>query len=56
MVYDIRPNARIVVKLDPITGNSDIVGFAQRSNVNGVETLAIVLNSQYDTKINPKAY
>lgn len=56
MVYDIKPNAHIVVKVDAITGNSDIVAFAQRSNEKAMETLTIIVNSQYDTKINPKAY
>ena len=56
--YIRKPNARIVVKIDPTTGNSDIVAFAIRSNDKNMETLATVVNSQCDTKIkiNPKAY
>jgi len=50
--------ARIIVKVDPTTGNSDIVAFGLRSNDKNMETLATVVNSQSDTKIkiNPKAY
>ena len=56
--YIRKPDARMVVKLDRTTGNSDIVGFALRSNEKDMEKLAIVVNSQCDTKIkiNPKAY
>lgn len=56
--YIRKPTARIVVKLDRTTGKSDIVAFALRSNEKDMEKLAIVVNSQYDTKIkiNPKAY
>ena len=56
--YIRKPAARIVVKLDQTTGNSDIVGFALRSNEKDMEKLAIVINSECDTKIkiNPKAY
>ena len=56
--YIRKPATRIVVKLDQTTGNSDIVGFALRSNEKDMEKLAIVINSEYDTKIkiNPKAY
>ena len=56
--YIKKPDARIVVKLDQTTGNSDIVGFALRSNEKDMEKLAIVINSECDTKIkiNPKAY
>ncbi len=56
--FFIKPATRIVVKLDQTTGNSDIVGFALRSNEKDMEKLAIVINSEYDTKIkiNPKAY
>ena len=53
-----KPAARIIVKVDPTTGNSDIVVFALRSNEKNMETLATVVNSQCDTKIkiNPNAY
>ena len=56
--YIRKPAARIVVKLDRTTGNSDIVAFGLRSNEKDMEKLAIVVNSQCDTKIkiNPKAY
>ena len=56
--YIRKPSARIVVKLDRTTGNSDIVAFGLRSNEKDMEKLAIVVNSQCDTKIkiNPKAY
>ena len=56
--YIRKPAARIVVKLDRTTGNSNIVAFALRSNEKDMDKLAIVVNSQYDTKIkiNPKAY
>ena len=56
--YIRKPDARIVVKLDRTTGNSDIVAFGLRSNEKNMEKLAIVVNSQCDTKIeiNPKAY
>lgn len=56
--YIRKPDARIVVKLDRTTGNSDIVAFGLRSNEKNMEKFAIVVNSQYDTKIkiNPKAY
>ncbi len=50
--YSIRkPNARIVLKIDPTTGKLDIVAFAIRSNYKTMETLATVVNSQCDTKI-----
>lgn len=56
--YIRKRNARIIVKLDPTTGNSDVVAFGLRSNEKNMETLATVVNSQCDTKIkiNPKAY
>lgn len=56
--YIRKPAARIIVKVDPTTGNSDIVAFGLRSNDNNMERLATVVNSQCDTKIkiNPKAY
>jgi mRNA-degrading endonuclease RelE of RelBE toxin-antitoxin system len=56
--YIRKPAARIIVKVDPTTGNSDIVAFGLRSNDKNMETLATVVNSQCDTKIkiNPKAY
>lgn len=56
--YIRKPNARMVVKLDRTTGNSDIVAFGLRSNEKNMEKFAIVVNSQCDTKlkINPKAY
>lgn len=56
--YIRKPHARIVIKLDPTTGNSDIVAFGLRSNEKNMEKFAIVVNSQCDTKIkiNPKAY
>ena len=56
--YIRKPAARIIVKVDPTTGNSDIVAFALRSNTKNMETFATVVNSQCDTKIkiNPKAY
>lgn len=56
--YIRKPAARIVVKLDRRTGNSDIVAFGLRSNEKDMEKLAIVVNSQCDTKIkiNPKTY
>ena len=56
--YIRQSDARIIVKLDRTTGNSDIVAFALRSNTKSMETLATVVNSQCDTKIkiNPKAY
>ena len=56
--YIRKPAARIIVKVDPTTGNSDIVAFCLRSNDKNMETLATVVNSQCDTKrkINPKAY
>ena len=56
--YIRKPDARIIVKVDATTGNSDIVGFGLRSNDKNMETLATVVNSQCDTKIkiNPKAY
>ena len=49
--------ARIVVKIDPTTGNADIVAFALRTNEDNMKTLATVVNS-FDTKIklNPKSY
>ena len=56
--YIRKPAARIIVKVDPTTGNSDIVAFGLRSNTKNMEILATVVNSQCDTKIkiNPKAY
>lgn len=57
--YYIRKLAvRIVVKLDWTTGNLDIVAFGLRSNKKDMKKLAIVVSSQYNTKIkiNPKAY
>ena len=56
--YIRKPHARIVIKLDRTTGNSDIVAFGLRSNEKNMEKFAIVVNSQCDTKleINPKAY
>ena len=56
--YIRKPAARIIVKVDPTTGNSDIVGFGLRSKEKNMETLATVVNSQCDTKIkiNPKTY
>ena len=56
--YIRKPAARIVVKLDSTNGNSDIVAFGLRSNEKDMEKLAMVINSQCDTKIkiNPKAY
>ena len=56
--YIRKPDARIVVKLDRTTGNSDIVAVAIRSNDKSMKTLATVVNSQCDTKIkiNPNAY
>jgi hypothetical protein len=56
--YIRKPAARIIVNVDPTTGNSDIVAFGLRSNDKNMETLATVVNSQCDTKIkiNPKAY
>ena len=56
--YIRKPNARIIVKLDQTTGNSDIVAVALRSNTKNMETFATVVNSQCDAKIkiNPKSY
>ena len=56
--YIRKPDARMIVKVDPTTRNSDIVAFGLRSNYKNMETLATVVNSQCDTKIkiNPKAY
>jgi len=56
--YIRKSDARIIVKLDQTTGNSDIVAFALRSNTKNMETFATVVNSQCDTKIkiNPKTY
>jgi mRNA-degrading endonuclease RelE of RelBE toxin-antitoxin system len=56
--YIRKPNARIIVEIDPTTGNSNIVAFGLRSNEKDMEKLAAVVNSQCDTKIkiNPKAY
>ena len=56
--YIRKPAARIIVKVDTTTRNSDLVAFGLRSNDNNMETLATVVNSQCDTKIkiNPKAY
>ena len=56
--YIRKSDARIIVKLDRTTGNSDVVAFALRSNTKNMETFATVVNSQCDTKIkiNPKAY
>lgn len=46
-----KPDARIIVKLDPTTGNSDIVAFGLRSNTDNMGTIATVVNSECDTKI-----
>lgn len=56
--YIRKPDARIIVKVDPTTGNSDIVVFGLRSNEKNMEKLATIVNSQFDTKIkiNPNAY
>lgn len=56
--YTRKPDSRIIVKIDPITGNLDIVGFGLRSNEKNMKTLVTIVNSQFDTKIkiNPKAY
>ena len=56
--YIRKPSARLVVKVDPIAGNSDIVAFGLRSNDKKMSTFATVVNSQYNTKIklNPNAY
>lgn len=56
--YIRKPAARIVVKVDPTTRNSDIVAFALRSNGKNMKTLATVVNAQCETKIKiePKAY
>ena len=56
--YIRKSDARIVVKIDSKTGNSDIVAFAIRSIDKDMKTMATVVNSQCDTKIkiNPKAY
>ena len=55
--YIKNPNTRIVVKIDPTTGNSDIVAFAIRSHTKNMRTFTAVVNS-FDTKIklNPNAY
>ena len=49
---------RFFVKIDPTTGNSDIVAFAMRSNTKNMKTLATVVNSECDTKvkIEPNTY
>ena len=49
--YIRKSEARIVVKLDPETGNSDIVAFAMRSNLKNMQTMATVVNTMFDTKI-----
>ena len=56
--YIRKPDARRIVKVDPTTGNLDIVAFGLRSNEKNMKRLARVVNSQCDTKIkiNPKAY
>ena len=57
--YYIRKSvARIVVKLDRTTGNSDIVAVAPRSNNKTMKKFAKTVNSEFDTKrkINSKAY
>lgn len=56
--YIRKPYARIVVKLNRTTGNSDIVAVAPRSNTKTMAKFAKTVNSEFDTKrkINPKAY
>ena len=56
--YIRKSDARIVVKLDRTTGNSDIVAVAPRSNTKIMSKFAKIVNSEFDTKrkINPKAY
>ena len=44
-------NARIVVKLDQTTGNSDIVAFGLRSNEKNMEKFATVVNSEFETLV-----
>ena len=56
--YIRKPDARIVVKVDPTTGNSDIVAFGLRTNANNMRRLANFVNDECDTNrnINPEAY
>lgn len=56
--YIRKPNARIIVKLDRTTGNSDIVAIAPRPNTKTMIKFAKIVNSEFDTKrkINPNAY
>ena len=56
--YIRKSDARMVVKLDRITGNSDIVAVAPRSNRKNMSKFAKIVNSEFDTKIkiNPKVY
>ena len=56
LYYRRKPNARIIVKVDSTTGNLDIVAVSLRSNEKDMQKLAKVVNSQYDTNINPNAY
>ena len=42
---------RTVIKIDSVTGNSDIVACGFRSDRQNMKKLADVVNSQYDTKI-----
>ena len=56
--YIRKPSARMVIKINPVTGDSDVVAFSIRSNPKHMKKLANVINSQHNTKqkINPNTY
>lgn len=55
--YIRKPKARVVVKVDPITGNSDIVAIGVRATNKRMGQFAKIVNENFDTKIdiNPNA-
>ena len=56
--YIRKSDARVIVKLDRTTGNSDIVAVAPRSNTKIMSKFAKIVNFEFETKvkINPKTY
>jgi len=56
--YIRKSDARMIVKLDRTTGNSDIVAVGPRSHEKTMSKFAKIVNFEFDTKIklNPKAY
>jgi len=53
--YIRKSDARIIVKLDPTTGNSEIIAFALRSNPKNMETLATDFLDQFNVSTQKQA-